>query len=117
VGYRGRGGRDGCVAAALWAGDSRADRVPVRGDPGLDPSIGARYHFGVDGVSALLGPFPSTTVITLIAILSAWTSVDKRPREFYGLLLALEAGMLGRSSRSTCSSSTYLEAMLIRCTC
>ena len=57
------------------------------------PSIGARYHLGVDGVSALLALL--TTFISLIAIVSAWTSVEKRSREFYALLLALEAGMLG----------------------
>ena len=57
------------------------------------PSIGARYHLGVDGVSALLALL--TTFMTLIAVVGAWTSVGKRPREFYALLLAIEAGMLG----------------------
>src|SRR5436305_13216847 len=73
----------------------------VPGHPGFQfeethawiPAIGARYHLGVDGVSALLGLL--TTFMTLIAIAGAWTSAGKRPREFYGLLLALEAGMLG----------------------
>src|ERR1044071_3559467 len=57
------------------------------------PSIGARYHLGVDGVSALLALL--TTLMTLVSIVAAWTSVEKRSREFYALLLALEAGMLG----------------------
>ncbi len=57
------------------------------------PSIGARYHLGVDGISALLALL--TTFMTLIAVVGAWTSVEKRPREFYALLLALEAGLLG----------------------
>ena len=57
------------------------------------PAIGARYHLGVDGVSGLLALL--TTFMSLVAILSAWTSADKRPREFYAMLLALEAGMLG----------------------
>ena len=57
------------------------------------PAIGAQYHLGVDGVSGLLALL--TTFTTLIAILGAWTSVEKRSREFFALVLALEAGMLG----------------------
>ncbi len=57
------------------------------------PSIGAQYHLGVDGVSGLLALL--TTFMTFIAVLGAWSSVEKRSREFYALLLALEAGMLG----------------------
>ena len=57
------------------------------------PAIGARYHLGVDGVSALLALL--TTFTTFVAVLGAWTAVEKRAREFYALLLALEAGMLG----------------------
>jgi NADH-quinone oxidoreductase subunit M len=57
------------------------------------PSIGANYHLGVDGVSGLLALL--TTFMTLISVVSAWTAVEKRPREFYAMLLALEAGMLG----------------------
>src|SRR5262245_33061221 len=73
----------------------------VPGKPGFQfeesvawiPAVGARYHLGVDGVSALLALL--TTLMTLLSILAAWTSVEKRSREFYALLLALEAGMLG----------------------
>jgi NADH-quinone oxidoreductase subunit M len=57
------------------------------------PVIGARYHIGVDGVSGLLALL--TTFMTLIAILGSWTAVEKRSKEFYALVLALEAGMLG----------------------
>ncbi len=57
------------------------------------PAIGAQYHLGVDGISALLALL--TTLTTVIALLASWTSVDKRSKEFFALLLALEAGMLG----------------------
>jgi NADH-quinone oxidoreductase subunit M len=57
------------------------------------PSIGARYHLGVDGLSALLALL--TTFITFVAVLGAWTAVEKRSKEFFALVLALEAGMLG----------------------
>jgi len=57
------------------------------------PALGASYHLGVDGISALLALL--TTFMTFIASLGAWTSVEKRTKEFFALLLALEAGMLG----------------------
>lgn len=57
------------------------------------PAIGAQYHLGVDGISGLLALL--TTFMTFIAVLGAWTSVEKRGREFFALILALEAGMLG----------------------
>ncbi|HKQ58727.1 MAG TPA: NADH-quinone oxidoreductase subunit M [Candidatus Eisenbacteria bacterium] len=57
------------------------------------PSLGATYHVGVDGVSVLLALL--TTVLTPIVVISAWSAVEKREREFYAMLLALEAGMLG----------------------
>jgi NADH-quinone oxidoreductase subunit M len=73
----------------------------VPGQPGFQfeeladwiPSIGAHYHLGVDGVSGLLALL--TTFTTFVAVLGAWTAVEKRSREFYALVLALEAGMLG----------------------
>ena len=57
------------------------------------PVIGAQYHLGVDGLSGLLALL--TTFITLIAVVGSWTAVEKRPREFFALILALEAGMMG----------------------
>jgi NADH-quinone oxidoreductase subunit M len=57
------------------------------------PSIGARYHLGVDGISGLLVLL--TTFITLVAVLGAWTAVEKRTSQFFALVLALEAGMIG----------------------
>ena len=57
------------------------------------PSLGATYHLGADGVGILLALL--TTVLTPVVVLGAWSAVEKREREFYALLLALEAGMLG----------------------
>ena len=73
----------------------------VPGQPGFQfeeridwiPAIGAQYHLGVDGISGLLVLL--TTFTTLIAVLGAWTAVEKRAREFFALVLALEAGMIG----------------------
>src|SRR5271169_4165574 len=57
------------------------------------PSMGIQYHMGVDGVSALL--ILLTTLLGEIAILSSWTSVTDRVRQYYIFLLLLQAGMLG----------------------
>ena len=57
------------------------------------PSMGVRYHFGVDGVSALL--ILLTTLLGSLAILSSWTAITDRVRQFYVFLLLLQTGMLG----------------------
>ncbi len=57
------------------------------------PSIGVQYHFGVDGISVLL--ILLTTLLGFIAILSSWTAVTERVRQYYVFLLLLQAGMIG----------------------
>jgi NADH-quinone oxidoreductase subunit M len=57
------------------------------------PSIGVEYHFGVDGVSALM--ILLTTLLGFIAILSSWTAVTMRVRQYYIFLLLLQTGMIG----------------------
>ncbi len=57
------------------------------------PALGADYSLGIDGISMLLVLL--TVVLTAISVVSAYTAVEKRTREFYASLLALEAGMLG----------------------
>jgi NADH-quinone oxidoreductase subunit M len=51
------------------------------------------WHVGVDGISMPLVVL--TTVLTTLAILTAWTPIDDRRSQFYGLVLFLEAGLLG----------------------
>jgi NADH-quinone oxidoreductase subunit M len=57
------------------------------------PALGASYHLGVDGISSLLVLL--TTVLTAVAMISAYSSVKERSREFFALILALETGMIG----------------------
>jgi NADH-quinone oxidoreductase subunit M len=57
------------------------------------PSIGASYKLGVDGISALL--ILLTTLLGFIAILSSWTAITERVRQYYVFLLLLQVGMLG----------------------
>src|SRR5712692_1993321 len=57
------------------------------------PSIGAKYHLGIDGISLLLVML--TTLLGMIAILSSWSAIHQRTKEYYILLLLLQTGMLG----------------------
>lgn len=51
------------------------------------------YFLGVDGLSILL--LLLTTFITPISILSTWTAVEERVKDFMIFFLLLEAGMIG----------------------
>ncbi len=51
------------------------------------------YHVGLDGVSMPL--IVLTTILTTLAILSAWTPIDERKSQFYGLMLLMEASLIG----------------------
>ena len=57
------------------------------------PTIGARYHLGIDGISLLLVML--TTFLGMIAILSSWSAIHTRTKEYYILLLLLQTGMIG----------------------
>jgi NADH-quinone oxidoreductase subunit M len=57
------------------------------------PSIGAKYKFGIDGISMLL--ILLTTLLGFISILSSWTAIKERVKEYYAFMLLLQTGMLG----------------------
>jgi NADH-quinone oxidoreductase subunit M len=76
------------------------------------PFLGASYSLGADGISVPLVLL--TVVVTAIAVIGAFTAVEKRPREFYALLLALESAMLGTFlARDLLLFYVFWEAMLI----
>src|SRR6202451_4677416 len=56
------------------------------------PSVGAHFTLGIDGLSFLMVML--TTVLGAIAILSSWSAIHKREKEYYILLLLLQTGML-----------------------
>ena len=91
------------LKAVGWQFAEKRDWLPV---------LGASYHLGVDGISVLLALL--TTVITAISVIGAYTAVDKRGKEFYALVLALEALMLGTFfSLDLLLFYVFWEAMLI----
>ncbi|HEY2934752.1 MAG TPA: NADH-quinone oxidoreductase subunit M [Acidobacteriota bacterium] len=56
-------------------------------------AFGARYHIGIDGISMLL--ILLTTLLGCISILSSWSAIQERVREYYVYMLLLQTGMLG----------------------
>ncbi len=57
------------------------------------PSIGSQYLVGVDGISLLLVLL--TTLLSAVSILSSWSAIQERVKEYMIYLLLLEAGMIG----------------------
>jgi NADH-quinone oxidoreductase subunit M len=57
------------------------------------PSIGAGYYLGIDGISFLL--IMLTTLLGWISILSSWSAIQNRVKEYYVWFLVLQTGMLG----------------------
>jgi hypothetical protein len=56
------------------------------------PSLGIRYHMGVDGISVFL--ILLATSLTPLAILASWP-VTHRVKEYFLFMLLLETGMIG----------------------
>ncbi|GMU59329.1 MAG: NADH-quinone oxidoreductase subunit M [Myxococcaceae bacterium] len=74
--------------------------------------LGLSYHVGVDGISMALVLL--TGVLGPLVVLSSWTFVDERVKEFHLALLVLQTAMLG----AVCAVDTLLffvffEAMLV----
>jgi NADH-quinone oxidoreductase subunit M len=76
----------------FWFNPQSADFQLIERAPWI-PSVGAEYFLGVDGLSTLL--ILLTTMMGFIAILSSWTAVTERLKEYYIFLLVLQTGMLG----------------------
>jgi NADH-quinone oxidoreductase subunit M len=56
-------------------------------------SIGVDWHLGVDGISLFL--ILLTTLLSVLCIISSWSSISERVKEFHFFFLLLEAGMVG----------------------
>lgn len=71
---------------------SRADMQFVEKGSWI-PTLGVEYHFGIDGISLLL--ILLSTILCAIAVVSSFTAVHERVKEYYVSLLFLQTGMLG----------------------
>jgi NADH-quinone oxidoreductase subunit M len=56
-------------------------------------SIGAEWHVGVDGISLFL--ILLTTLLSVLCIISSWSNITERIKEYHFFFLLLEAGMVG----------------------
>ena len=87
-------GLDFVASIYLWFKyDSNLGGMQLLEDHQWIPTIGARYQMGADGVSILL--ILLTTLLGVIAALSSWNYIQKREKEYYALLLFLQAAVLG----------------------
>jgi NADH-quinone oxidoreductase subunit M len=76
------------------------------------PAYGISYKLGIDGISILLVLL--TTFLMPITILSSWTAIAQRVKEFHIAMLLLETGMLGVfTSLDLVLFYVFWEAMLI----
>ena len=57
------------------------------------PAPPIHYHLGVDGISMFLVLL--TTFLTPISVLASWSSIQKRVKEFFIMLLLLEVAVVG----------------------
>jgi NADH-quinone oxidoreductase subunit M len=57
------------------------------------PSLHVKYDFGIDGIALLL--IILTTFMGIIAVVSSYSAIDHRQKEYYVLLLLLQTGMIG----------------------
>ncbi|MBA3322271.1 MAG: NADH-quinone oxidoreductase subunit M [Pyrinomonadaceae bacterium] len=81
------------VSLALLGYDRAAGGMQFIEDFQWIPIIGARYQMGADGVAVLL--IVLTTLLGVIASLSSWEYIAKREKEYYVLLLLLQAAVVG----------------------
>lgn len=57
------------------------------------PSLNIEFLIGIDGISVLF--LPMSALLTLVAIIASWNSVQHLTRFHFALLLALEGGTMG----------------------
>ena len=76
------------------------------------PSFKIFYRLGVDGISvALIG---LTTLTTVLVLLGAWTSIDRRVNQYFAAFLILEGLMIGVfSAMDAILFYAFFEGMLI----
>jgi NADH-quinone oxidoreductase subunit M len=85
----------------LWARFDGAGNALLDGEVAFDSTapwmtLGGyevQWHVGLDGVSLPLVVL--TTVLTTLAIVSAWSAIDERQSQFYALVLFMETTLVG----------------------
>jgi NADH-quinone oxidoreductase subunit M len=86
-------GIDFLVSLWLWPNFDKTKLFQFRETYSWIPSLGVKYDFGIDGIALLL--ILLTTFMGVIAIVSSYSAIKFREKEYYILLLLLQTGMLG----------------------
>src|SRR5581483_2215521 len=75
--------------------DFHSGRMQFEVNASWIPTIGARYHIGVDGIS--FGLFLLTFLITFLCVIYSvrWLPEPRNPKIFFALILLLTTGMAG----------------------
>ncbi|WP_299332090.1 complex I subunit 4 family protein [Haloplanus sp.] len=85
----------------MWSRFDATGNALTGGDPAFETIVPwlelggytLNWHVGVDGIGLPLVVL--TTILSTLAIVSAWASIDDRQSQFYGLMLFMEANLLG----------------------
>ena len=77
----------------FWFDRNASDQMQFVENVSWIQTIGASYHVGIDGITLLLVML--TTFLGPLAVLSSWTAIENRVKEYYVFMLMLQAGMLG----------------------
>jgi NADH-quinone oxidoreductase subunit M len=77
----------------FWFDFGKADQMQFVEQTRWMQTLGVDYYLGVDGISLLLVLL--TTLLGFLSILSSWTAIGDRLKEYYALMLLLQTGMLG----------------------
>jgi NADH-quinone oxidoreductase subunit M len=77
----------------VWRFDKNASGFQMVEKADWIPSLGVKYMLGIDGISLLLVML--TTLMGFIAILSSWSAVEDRLKEYYAMFLLQQVGMIG----------------------
>ncbi len=76
------------------------------------PALNAWYHLGVDGIALPL--IVLTAFTTPLVVIAAWTTIEKRPGQFFAAFLIMEGLMIGVfSAADALLFYVFWEAMLI----
>jgi len=76
------------------------------------PAFDIYYHLGVDGIAVAL--ILLTTITSVLVLMGAWTSIDRRVHQYYACFLILEALMIGVFvAQDAILFYVFFEAMLL----
>jgi NADH-quinone oxidoreductase subunit M len=80
-------------AGLWWAFDPAKSGMQLVSSAPWIPRWGISYQVGIDGISLLMVLL--TTVMMPLSVLASWSSITRKERAFYALMLTLLTGLVG----------------------